>query len=85
MRNPDYKQYVNLYNILTQKGQRTFIMYFMMTHPQEKLRRPLSARKKSSRKSGYRSTQVREPMPTATSSIGSARSTTSRTPTRRKN
>src|SRR6202171_5486496 len=35
MRNPDYKQYVNLYNILTQKGQRTFIMYLMMTHPWE--------------------------------------------------
>ena len=31
MRNPDYKQYINLYNILTQKGQRTFIMYLMMT------------------------------------------------------
>jgi uncharacterized protein len=35
MRNPDYKQYVNLYNILTQKGQRTFVMYLMMTHPWE--------------------------------------------------
>ena len=35
MRNPDYKQYINLYNILTQKGQRTFIMYLMMTHPWE--------------------------------------------------
>ena len=34
-RNPDYKQYINLYNILTQKGQRTFIMYLMMTHPWE--------------------------------------------------
>src|SRR5260370_39242105 len=35
MRNPDYKQYINLYNILPQKGQRTFIMYLMMTHPWE--------------------------------------------------
>src|SRR5471032_1940127 len=35
MRNPDYKQYVNLYNILTQKGQRTFVMYLMMTQPWE--------------------------------------------------
>src|ERR1700746_3623307 len=35
MRNPDYKQYINLYNILTQKGQRTFVMYLMMTHPWE--------------------------------------------------
>jgi len=35
MRNPDFKQYINLYNILTQKGQRTFIMYLMMTHPWE--------------------------------------------------
>ena len=32
---PDYKQYINLYNILTQKGQRTFVMYLMMTHPWE--------------------------------------------------
>ena len=35
MRNPDFKQYVNLYNILTQKGQRTFVMYLMMTQPWE--------------------------------------------------
>jgi putative CocE/NonD family hydrolase len=35
MQNPDFKQYINLYNILTQKGQRTFIMYLMMTHPWE--------------------------------------------------
>src|SRR5260370_38077642 len=35
MRNPDYKQYINLYNILPQKGQRTFVMYLMMTHPWE--------------------------------------------------
>ena len=35
MSNPDFKQYINLYNILTQKGQRTFIMYLMMTHPWE--------------------------------------------------
>ena len=35
MSNPDLKQYVNLYNILSQKGQRTFVMYLMMTHPWE--------------------------------------------------
>jgi predicted acyl esterase len=35
MSNPDYKQYINLYNILTQKGQRTFVMYHMLTHPWE--------------------------------------------------
>lgn len=35
MANPDYKQYINLYNILTQKGQRTFVMYLMMTKPWE--------------------------------------------------
>jgi predicted acyl esterase len=35
MSNPDFKQYINLYNILTQKGQRTFIMYLMMTRPWE--------------------------------------------------
>jgi putative CocE/NonD family hydrolase len=35
MRNPDYKQYINLYNILTQKGQRTFVMYLMLTQPWE--------------------------------------------------
>ena len=38
MQNPDYKQYINLYNILTQKGQRTFIMYLVMTHPWESRR-----------------------------------------------
>jgi hypothetical protein len=27
MRNPDYKMYANLYNLLTQKGQRTGLMY----------------------------------------------------------
>jgi uncharacterized protein len=35
MSNRDIKQYINLYNILTQKGQRTFVMYLMMTHPWE--------------------------------------------------
>jgi predicted acyl esterase len=35
MRNPDFKQYVNLYNILTQKGQRTFLMYHLLTSPWE--------------------------------------------------
>jgi uncharacterized protein len=35
MSNPDFKLYIYLYNILTQKGQRTFIMYLMMTHPWE--------------------------------------------------
>lgn len=35
MANPDFKMYVNLYNILTQKGQRTFIMYLAMTRPWE--------------------------------------------------
>ena len=32
MGNPDFKMYINLYNILTQKGQRTCLMYLMMTH-----------------------------------------------------
>ena len=83
MRNPDYKQYVNLYNILTQKGQRTFVMYLMMTHPWE--RTELSnAQKKSSRRSGYRFTQAQELTPTPTSFTGSARSTTSRTSMRRR-
>lgn len=35
MANPDYKQYINLYNLLTQKGQRSFVMYLMMTRPWE--------------------------------------------------
>ena len=35
MRNPDYKMYINLYNILTQKGQRTRVMYHIMTNPWE--------------------------------------------------
>ena len=35
MSNPDFKQYINLYNILTQKGQRTFVMYHMLTNPWE--------------------------------------------------
>lgn len=35
MANPDFKQFINLYNILTQKGQRTFVMYHAMTHPWE--------------------------------------------------
>jgi putative CocE/NonD family hydrolase len=35
MNNPDFKQYINLYNILTQKGQRTFVMYHMLTNPWE--------------------------------------------------
>jgi uncharacterized protein len=33
--NPDFKMYMNLYNILTQKGQRTFIMYRSMVAPWE--------------------------------------------------
>jgi hypothetical protein len=33
--NPDLKMYMNLYNILTQKGQRTFIMYRSMIAPWE--------------------------------------------------
>ena len=33
--NPDFKMYQNLYNILTQKGQRTFIMYRSMVAPWE--------------------------------------------------
>jgi hypothetical protein len=33
--NPDFKMYMNLYNILTQKGQRTFIMYRSMIAPWE--------------------------------------------------
>ena len=35
MRNPDYKQYINLYNILTQKGQRTVPMFRTMVNPWE--------------------------------------------------
>jgi predicted acyl esterase len=35
MSNPDIKQYINLYNILTQKGQRTLVMYQMLTNPWE--------------------------------------------------
>jgi uncharacterized protein len=35
MANPDFKMYANLYNILTQKGQRTFIMYRSMIAPWE--------------------------------------------------
>jgi putative CocE/NonD family hydrolase len=35
LRNPDYKMYMNLYNILTQRGQRTFIMYRSMIAPWE--------------------------------------------------
>jgi hypothetical protein len=33
MANPDYKAYANLYNILTQKGQRTAMMYEGLTEP----------------------------------------------------
>ena len=33
MANPDYKIYANLYNILTQKGQRTGLMYQALTEP----------------------------------------------------
>jgi uncharacterized protein len=35
MENPDFKMYANLYNILTQKGQRTIIMYLSMIAPWE--------------------------------------------------
>ena len=35
MANPDFKMYANLYNILTQKGKRTFIMYHSMVVPWE--------------------------------------------------
>ena len=35
MKNPDFKMYANLYNILTQRGQRTFIMYHSMVAPWE--------------------------------------------------
>jgi uncharacterized protein len=35
MENPDFKMYANLYNILTQKGKRTFIMYHSMVAPWE--------------------------------------------------
>jgi putative CocE/NonD family hydrolase len=35
MANPDFKMYANLYNILTQKGKRTFIMYRSMVAPWE--------------------------------------------------
>jgi uncharacterized protein len=35
MANPDFKMYANLYNILTQKGQRTFVMYHSMVQPWE--------------------------------------------------
>jgi putative CocE/NonD family hydrolase len=35
LRNTDYRMYMNLYNILTQRGQRTFIMYRSMIAPWE--------------------------------------------------
>jgi uncharacterized protein len=35
MANPDFKMYANLYNILTQRGKRTFIMYHSMVAPWE--------------------------------------------------
>jgi uncharacterized protein len=35
MANPDYKMYANLYNILTQKGQRSGLMYDTMVNPYE--------------------------------------------------
>jgi putative CocE/NonD family hydrolase len=35
MANPDFKMYANIYNILTQKGQRTLLMYFSMIAPWE--------------------------------------------------
>jgi uncharacterized protein len=35
MANPDFKMYANLYNILTQRGQRTFIMYHSLIAPWE--------------------------------------------------
>ncbi|MEK9280930.1 MULTISPECIES: CocE/NonD family hydrolase [unclassified Bradyrhizobium] len=35
MANPDYKMYANLYNILTQKGQRSGLMYQVMVDPYE--------------------------------------------------
>src|SRR5262249_32317173 len=35
MANPDFKMYQNLFNILTQKGQRTFIMFLSMIAPWE--------------------------------------------------
>lgn len=35
MANRDFKMYANLFNILTQKGQRTLIMYLAMTRPWE--------------------------------------------------
>ena len=35
MANPDYRMYANLYNILTQKGERTGLMYQAMVQPWE--------------------------------------------------
>jgi putative CocE/NonD family hydrolase len=35
MANPDYKMYINLYNILTQKGQRSFGVFHSMVAPWE--------------------------------------------------
>src|SRR4029077_5670408 len=35
MGNPDFKQYITLYNMLSQKGQRTVGMYDVLTHPWE--------------------------------------------------
>ncbi len=35
MANPDYRMYANLYNILTQKGERTGLMYHAMAEPWE--------------------------------------------------
>jgi len=70
MRNPDIKQYVNLYNILTQKGQRTFVMYLMMTQPWEPTASSNGPRKHSGR-SRSRSTPGPAPTRTPTSCTGS--------------
>ena len=35
MQNPDYKMYANLYNVVTQKGERTGLMYGALVQPWE--------------------------------------------------
>src|ERR1700744_6682319 len=49
LQNPHYRMYMNLYNILTQRGQRTFIMYRSMIAPWEPEGTPEAAEQMFSR------------------------------------
>jgi len=77
MQNPDFKQYMQPLQHLTQKGQRTFIMYLMMTHPWNSTAL-FERAEETFKKIKIPSTRVQELMLIPTSSIGSARSTISR-------